>query len=69
MGSLSGVVEPVGSAFGYLIGSLAYPYASVYIVVSAAGAMFYVVIEELIPKRPKASIAIGVPLVLRLDSC
>jgi len=48
-GALSGVVEPLGGLLTILLTSLVTP-ALPYILTFAAGAMFYVVIEELIPE-------------------
>ncbi len=49
IGSLSGVVEPVGAVAVLLLASLLVPVLP-YMLAFAAGAMFYVVIEELIPE-------------------
>ena len=49
IGSLSGAVEPVGAIAVLLLASLLMP-ALPYMLVFAAGAMFYVVVEELIPE-------------------
>lgn len=49
IGSLSGVVEPVGGLAVVLLASLLTPVLP-YMLAFAAGAMFYVVVEELIPE-------------------
>lgn len=49
IGSLSGAVEPIGAVAVLLLASLLVP-ALPYMLAFAAGAMFYVVIEELIPE-------------------
>ena len=49
IGSLSGAVEPVGAIAVLLLASLLMP-ALPYMLAFAAGAMFYVVVEELIPE-------------------
>lgn len=49
IGSLSGAVEPVGGLAVLLLASLMTP-ALPYLLAFAAGAMFYVVVEELIPE-------------------
>ena len=49
IGSLSGAVEPVGAALVVLLASLITPVLP-YMLAFAAGAMLYVVIEELIPE-------------------
>mgnify|MGYP004549077639 FL=1 len=48
-GVLSGVVEPIGAVLTILAASLVIP-ALPYLLSFAAGAMFYVVVEELIPE-------------------
>ena len=48
-GSLSGVVEPIGAIAILLLASLLMP-ALPYMLAFAAGAMLYVVVEELIPE-------------------
>lgn len=48
LGSLSGVVEPIGVIAVLLLASLIMP-ALPYMLAFAAGAMFYVVVEELTP--------------------
>ncbi|MBQ8020240.1 MAG: ZIP family metal transporter, partial [Paludibacteraceae bacterium] len=49
IGSLSGAVEPIGAVAVLLLASLIVPVLP-YMLAFAAGAMFYVVIEELIPE-------------------
>jgi ZIP family zinc transporter len=49
IGSLSGAVEPVGAVAVVLLASLLMPVLP-YMLAFAAGAMFYVVVEELIPE-------------------
>ena len=74
IGSLSGAVEPVGAASVMLLASLLMP-AMPYMLAFAAGAMFYVVIEELIPEVSSGKhsnlstigFAIGFVLMMVLD--
>ena len=74
LGSLSGVVEPVGSVAVLLLASLIMP-ALPYMLAFAAGAMFYVVVEELIPEASHGEhsnlstigFAIGFVLMMVLD--
>ncbi len=49
IGSLSGVVEPLGGLLVVLLASMMLPVLP-YMLAFAAGAMFYVVVEELIPE-------------------
>ena len=49
LGSLSGVVEPIGAVAVLLLATFIMP-ALPYMLAFAAGAMFYVVVEELIPE-------------------
>ena len=49
IGSLSGVVEPVGAVVVILLSAVLVPLLP-YMLAFAAGAMFYVVVEELIPE-------------------
>ena len=74
IGSLSGAVEPVGAVAVLLLASLLIPVLP-YMLAFAAGAMFYVVIEELIPKANEGEhsnlstigFAIGFVLMMVLD--
>ena len=74
IGSLSGAVEPVGAIAVLLLASLLMPVLP-YMLAFAAGAMFYVVIEELIPEASSGQhsnlstigFAIGFVLMMVLD--
>jgi len=74
IGSLSGIVEPIGGALVLLLASAVTPLMP-YLLSFAAGAMIYVVIEELIPDTatgPHSNIgtigfAIGFALMMVLD--
>jgi len=74
IGSLSGVVEPIGGLAVILLASLIMPVLP-YMLAFAAGAMFYVVIEELIPEsssEPHSNLstigfAVGFVLMMVLD--
>ena len=74
LGSLSGVVEPIGAIAVLLLVSLIMP-ALPYMLAFAAGAMFYVVVEELIPEASSGQhsnlstigFAIGFVLMMVLD--
>ena len=74
LGSLSGVVEPLGGLAVVLLASLLTPALS-YLLAFAAGAMFYVVVEELIPEASAGihsnlstiGFAIGFVLMMVLD--
>ncbi len=74
VGSLSGVVEPVGGALVLLLASAVTP-AMPYLLSFAAGAMLYVVIEELIPETSQGAhsnigtigFALGFALMMVLD--
>ncbi|MBP3892245.1 MAG: ZIP family metal transporter [Solobacterium sp.] len=73
-GFLSGVVEPIGSIITILFASLVTPILP-YFLSFAAGAMFYVVIEELIPDMSKSKhsnvgtilFAVGFVVMMILD--
>ena len=74
IGSLSGAVEPLGGIIIILLASLMIP-AMPYMLAFAAGAMFYVVVEELIPEASEGEhsnlstvgFAIGFVLMMVLD--
>jgi ZIP family zinc transporter len=74
IGSLSGAVEPIGALAVVLLASLLAP-ALPYMLAFAAGAMFYVVVEELIPEASGGKhsnlstigFAIGFVLMMVLD--
>ena len=74
IGSLSGAVEPLGALAVVLLASLMTPVLP-YMLAFAAGAMFYVVIEELIPEASSGKhsnlstigFAIGFVLMMVLD--
>ena len=74
IGSLSGVVEPIGSLLIILLASLMTPVLP-YLLAFAAGAMLYVVVEELIPEASQGKhsnlstigFAIGFVLMMILD--
>ena len=74
IGSLSGAVEPIGAVAVLLLASLLMPILP-YMLAFAAGAMFYVVVEELIPEASSGQhsnlstigFAIGFVLMMVLD--
>ena len=74
IGSLSGAVEPLGALAVVLLASLMTPVLP-YMLAFAAGAMFYVVVEELIPEASEGAhsnlstigFAIGFVLMMVLD--
>ncbi|MBQ7570998.1 MAG: ZIP family metal transporter [Bacteroidaceae bacterium] len=74
IGSLSGAVEPVGGLAVVVLASLMVP-ALPYLLAFAAGAMFYVVVEELIPEASEGKhsnlstigFALGFVLMMVLD--
>ena len=74
IGSLSGIVEPLGGLLIILLASLFLP-AMPYLLAFAAGAMLYVVVEELIPEASSGThsnlstigFAIGFVLMMVLD--
>ncbi len=53
-GALSGAVEPLGALAAIVLAGLAVP-ALPYLLSFAAGAMLYVVVEELIPEMSEGS--------------
>ena len=73
-GALSGVVEPIGAIITILLTSIVVPILP-YILSFAAGAMIYVVVEELIPESQAGEhsnigtigVAIGFVLMMILD--
>ena len=73
-GMLSGIVEPIGAIITILITSTVVPVLP-YILAFAAGAMIYVVVEELIPEAQEGAhsnigtigFAIGFVLMMMLD--
>ena len=74
LGSLSGAVEPIGAVAVLLLASLLTPVLP-YMLAFAAGAMFYVVVEELIPEASSGKhsnlstigFAVGFVLMMVLD--
>ena len=74
LGSLSGVVEPIGAVAVIMLATFLTP-ALPYLLAFAAGAMFYVVVEELIPEASSGQhsnlstigFAIGFVLMMVLD--
>ena len=74
MGTLSGVVEPIGAILTILLASIVVPILP-YLLAFAAGAMIYVVVEELIPETQEGEhsnmgtigFAIGFLLMMALD--
>lgn len=70
IGSLSGIVEPIGGALVLLLASAVTPMMP-YLLAFAAGAMLYVVIEELIPETAEGHHSnlgtIGFALMMVLD--
>ncbi len=74
IGSLSGVVEPLGGLVVILLASLMTPVLP-YMLAFAAGAMLYVVVEELIPEASEGThtnmstigFALGFVLMMVLD--
>ena len=73
-GTASGIVEPAGAALTLLLTNLVVPILP-YLLSFAAGAMIYVVVEELIPEAQKGSetyigtlgVAIGFVVMMILD--
>lgn len=74
MGTLSGLVEPLGAIVTILLASIVLPILP-YLLAFAAGAMMYVVVEELIPETQEGShsnlgtigFSIGFLLMMVLD--
>ncbi len=74
MGTLSGLVEPIGAIITILLASIVIPILP-YLLAFAAGAMIYVVVEELIPETQEGEhsnigtigFAIGFLLMMTLD--
>lgn len=74
MGTLSGVVEPIGAVVTILLASIVLPILP-YLLAFAAGAMIYVVVEELIPETQEGKhsnmgtigFALGFLLMMTLD--
>lgn len=74
MGTLSGVVEPIGAIITILLASVIMPILP-YLLAFAAGAMIYVVVEELIPETQEGrhsnmgtiGFAVGFLLMMTLD--
>ncbi|MCM1310615.1 MAG: ZIP family metal transporter [Bacteroides sp.] len=74
IGALSGIVEPIGAVITILLASLVVPVLP-YLLAFAAGAMMYVVVEELIPETQSGhhsnfgtiGFAIGFALMMILD--
>lgn len=73
-GVLSGIVEPIGAVLAILLASLVNPVLP-YMLSFAAGAMIYVVVEELIPEASQGehsnlgtiAFALGFALMMVLD--
>lgn len=73
-GVLSGVVEPIGAVFTILLANLVVPILP-YLLSFSAGAMLYVVVEELIPEMSEGThsnigtifFAVGFSLMMVLD--
>ncbi|MCM1076369.1 MAG: ZIP family metal transporter [Bacteroides sp.] len=74
IGALSGIVEPIGAVITILLASMVIPVLP-YLLAFAAGAMMYVVVEELIPETQHGKhsnigtigFAIGFLLMMTLD--
>lgn len=74
LGALSGIVEPIGAILAILLASLVTPILP-YMLAFAAGAMIYVVVEELIPEASEGehsnlgtiAFAVGFALMMVLD--
>jgi ZIP family zinc transporter len=74
VGALSGIVEPIGGALVILLASAVTPIMP-YMLAFAAGAMLYVVVEELVPEASQGKhsnigtvgFALGFALMMVLD--
>ena len=74
MSGISGIVEPIGAIITILLTSAVVPILP-YLLASAAGAMIYVVVEELIPESQAGEhsnigtigVAIGFVIMMILD--
>ena len=74
LGVLSGIVEPIGAIITILLTSIVTPILP-YLLAFAAGAMMYVVVEELIPESQAGDhsnigtigVAIGFTIMMILD--
>lgn len=74
MGALSGIVDPIGAILTIMLASFILPILP-YLLAFAAGAMFYVVVEELIPETQEGrhsnmgtiGFAVGFMLMMALD--
>lgn len=74
LGALSGIVEPIGALLAIALAGMVTP-ALPYMLAFAAGAMLYVVVEELIPEASEGehsnlgtiSFAVGFALMMVLD--
>lgn len=74
IGALSGIVEPIGAVLTILLASVVVPVLP-YLLAFAAGAMMYVVVEELIPETQQGShsnigtigFSVGFLLMMALD--
>ncbi len=74
MGMLSGIVEPIGAMITILLASIVTPILP-YMLAFAAGAMIYVVVEELIPEASEGehsnlgtiAFAVGFAIMMVLD--
>ena len=73
-GALSGIVEPIGAVLTIMLANLVVPVLP-YLLSFAAGAMLYVVVEELIPEMSEGEhsnigtvfFAVGFSLMMVLD--
>ena len=75
LGTLSGIVEPIGGALTIVAASVVVPVLP-YLLAFAAGAMLYVVVEELIPEMSAGhhsnigvvAFSVGFTLMMALDT-